>query len=168
MRLNHRQTISHVQDNYDGAIPTNNIQDVAIESDSIELMWKIFDYGAISTTQQDLRCPVSVLQSPQDLDTTHTQSPNRPQQLESRVSRGVGGDAATTMRDIDDWPVTLTLSEQPPTSVDGSNPNGQSQSQTSQHLDYYDFGHEAFAEDWSLFGRPWAAYFPPDSFENSQ
>ena len=135
VRLRRRQTISHVQDNYDGAVPLGGIQDVPVQSEDIELMWKVFDYGSVSS-DQDGPPPASAIRN---IDQSSSQ-------LEQSLSSNL---VASQLNNCS----TLAPSYQ--------YTNSTSTETFPEQLEDFDFG-VAFADDWLLFGKPWSAYFPQD------
>ncbi len=151
IRLHRRQTISHVQGEYDGAIPPNEIQDVAVEQEDIDLMWKLFDYAALSRDQRTTGTSGGSMVTP---------TPAEVQDHRSQLS----GPAAVGYNVVPDnnfvsepheWPVVDTQPQAPPDRM-GLNdlfPGA---------MEDFDVPQE-FTEDWSFFGRPWSAYFSEDS-----
>ncbi|EXJ88753.1 hypothetical protein A1O3_01817 [Capronia epimyces CBS 606.96] len=143
-RLQRRQTIRHVQDEYNGAIPPNEIQDVAIEPEDIALMWKLFDYASLSSEQKASPevTPPAAFQDRHDMvnaDQAYNLVPNN----------------FVTESNTNNWPVVENRQaaahqeREPLTDL------------FPDQLEGFDSAQE-FTDDWSLFGRPWSVYFSAD------
>lgn len=137
LRLKQRQTVNYVQGRYDGAVPLENVQEVDMEQDGIDLMWKLFNYGALSESH-DAYYPSGT----RETSTTHQERPtstwNHVASPDISASNGV--------------PI---MSNQ---MVEG---DGAVDDVFAGQLDDFDFA-QPFTDDWSLFGRPWSAYFPDE------
>ncbi|EXJ93408.1 hypothetical protein A1O1_01800 [Capronia coronata CBS 617.96] len=137
MRLSQREIISHVQDKYDGALPADGIHDVAVQPEDIALMWKIFDYGSISGEQN------SNWREPSAQDQAHSSARTGQVAVNPAAAGLVDGPSLA-------WP------DQP--IRPGPGPTQMSPSPYEE----VDFG-QLCVDDWSLFGKPWSAYFSQDN-----
>ena len=149
IRIKHRRTISFVQGKYDGSIPAESARPLNIEREDVDLLWALLDYPAISSSSdvtQLLSAAASVTPPIDSCTTVASETGSAPWQ--DQVSLQVGqsepdfahfnGDAAR-------------LSQ------------AGTQNMPADHLAGWDPSQD-FNNDWSFFGRPWAAYTSSDGW----
>ncbi|KAJ9626843.1 hypothetical protein H2204_009859 [Knufia peltigerae] len=133
-RLRQRQTMDYVDGEYDGAVPPLGVRDVALEQEDIDLMWKIFDYASVSAIPTALRAG----EGRESLGSTSSPTP-------------LAQDAE--LGDMQHWSAG---------SLDNSDMLRGTEDVYLGASGDLDFG-QPYSDEWSLFGKPWSAYFPPDA-----
>ncbi|KAK2594973.1 hypothetical protein QQS21_007331 [Conoideocrella luteorostrata] len=135
VRIKHRQTISLVESEYDGAIPGEDTTPAAVQQEDIDLFWTLLDYTSISSyvcNKTDSQTAVGSLQ-PQRLESAA---------LPSLAEQGtIESDGSATLASEQSH-----LSHHDPLNQQGLNWN----------LDPWLDG------NWSFLGRSWEAYMSMD------
>jgi hypothetical protein len=56
-RLRNRTTLAFTEDEYDGHVQPTHTREVKLSEDDVDLMWRVFDYAAVSKSQRASRVP---------------------------------------------------------------------------------------------------------------
>jgi hypothetical protein len=141
VNLRQRQTINRVDRDYDGAVPTEPIENITIGEEDIAVMWKVFDYAEISREQghQKPTTPSSVSVSDQQLPETN---PTQESEAGFPASGSSLGFASAN----------VLIGHQ----------DANSGSLEFEIEDFDPHQRHDFGEDWMLMGRLWSEYFPGD------
>ncbi|KAH7346096.1 hypothetical protein BKA66DRAFT_602766 [Pyrenochaeta sp. MPI-SDFR-AT-0127] len=138
-RICHRSNMNYVEDEYDGAVPSNDTCQVELEDEDLQLMWAFFDYASKPSN-------TSTQYSPGDDWTAERMDQSR--------STEIGGASSVVVNQCSDVPPSITQS-----SVQAADMH------VSNHAHGPTFNYEASDAsygDWSLFGKSWIDYFPVD------
>lgn len=108
-----------------------------MDQEDVDLMWKVFDYASLSK-EKTSGWPVSSNPPP---DASQPQSSSNVQDIPR----------SSNLNEMDSQDAALPTGENLNTLIDFF---------PSQMIDF-DFN-QAFIDDWTLFGRPWSAYFPQE------
>lgn len=136
VRLQSRQSIHYVHDDYDGAQPAGGIKNVALSENDVQLMWVFFDYVSISGEKYK-EATSSAFQD------TERESHIR-ERLGQRANVGMG------LNDTD------AVNQAVESASSHSNLEVDMQSLQTDSVG-------SFMDNWSLFGIPWTSYYPPDA-----
>ncbi|PSN60162.1 hypothetical protein BS50DRAFT_579334 [Corynespora cassiicola Philippines] len=134
-RMNARPSMAYVEEEYDGAVPARNTPHVSLSDEDIKLMWKLFDFASISTFFDNQSAHV-----PNALETEQEEVPDGSANMTNTVHQDISRSAVTDGDQFDE--------------TSASNLQG-----TINDFESI----EGLGFDWSLLGRPWMAYFPPDT-----